>query len=213
MTARCRRRGGALLILVVPMAGVGVAGCAGTPAPARADTGTPQPVTYVYVCPDGYRFSARTRDDSAVLALPERSLTLLRVVSASGVKYEARGAAFSTKGEQASLATGATQHRECDGIRAGTPWEEAALLGIEFRAIGQEPGWTLDLDQGRWMRFIGDYGKTHVLMPAPVPVRDTALGIATYSARADAHTLVLSAREAPCRYARCIFDSPSRGAT
>jgi putative lipoprotein len=181
------------------LVGVGMVGCAATPAPASAGTGGSPVGTSVYTCPDGYRFSARTRGDSVIVALPERTLTRPRVTSAPGARYERAGAAFSTNGDQANLKTDTALHDECDGVRAATPWEEAALLGVEFRAVGQEPGWTLELDQGRWLRFIGDYGKTHVLTPAPDAVRDTTLGTVTYTARTEAHTLVMVAQETPCR--------------
>jgi putative lipoprotein len=189
-----------LLTLAAPLAGVALAGgCRGMPMPARNDSGLSQPATYVYACPDGYRFSARTRGDSVVVILPARALTLRRVVSASNARYETSGAAFWTNGDQASLETDATRQSDCQGARAGTPWEEAALVGVEFRAVGQEPGWTLDLDQGRWLRFIGGYGATWILTPAPAPVRDSALGSVTYTAQADGHTLVATIREAPCQ--------------
>jgi heat shock protein HslJ len=72
-----------------------------------------------------------------------------------------------------------------------TPWEKAGARGVEFRALGQEPGWTLELDQGRSMEYTGDYGNTKFATPAPEPVVDTATRAVTYSARTEAHTLVV----------------------
>ena len=35
-------------------------------------------------------------------------------------------------------------------------------MGVKFRAVGQEPGWALDLVPTRWVRYTGDYGATWV---------------------------------------------------
>lgn len=37
-----------------------------------------------------------------------------------------------------------------------------------YRAIGQEPGWTLSIANGR-MLYLGDYGETRIEVPAPAP--------------------------------------------
>ena len=152
----------------------------------------------VYACPDGFRFSVRMRRDSAVVDLPARALTLPHVVAASGARYEGDGVVFRTKGAEAHLQTPPDAHGPCAGTPAATPWEEARLLGIEFRAIGQEPGWSLDVDRERWLRFTGDYGRTRVLTPAPVPMRDTADGSITYRASAEGRDLVVVIRPTPC---------------
>ena len=178
--------------------GVALVGCKAAPAPIRSGASLVQAATYVYTCPDGYRFSARARGDSVTLRLPTRILTLPKVETASGTRYEGHGTTYAGKGEDASLETDATLHSQCQAARAANAWEEAALLGVEFRAVGQEPGWTLELDEGRSMRFIGNYGNEVVVTPAPAPGRDSTLGT-TWTARTEAHTLTLIAREAACR--------------
>jgi uncharacterized membrane protein len=50
------------------------------------------------------------------------------------------------------------------------PWLEAAARGIDFRAVGQEPGWYLEIDDGRSMRLVYDYAERTATMPAPAPV-------------------------------------------
>lgn len=69
-----------------------------------------------------------------------------------------------------ALAGCAPEETDDPGARpAATPWEEAAREGIEFRAIGQEPGWTLDIHRERWLRLTADYGALQVLFPASAP--------------------------------------------
>ncbi|MGH9796478.1 MAG: META domain-containing protein [Candidatus Acidiferrales bacterium] len=187
-----------MLGLAWAVASAGLAGCDNKKAIQQSAPATAEATTSVYTCPDGFRFSVRVQGESAVVALPTETHTLPQVVAASGTRYEAGGVVFWSKGQQALLETGAAVRRDCQGVPAATPWEVARLLGVEFRAIGQEPGWVLELDQGRTIRFIGDYGNTRVNIPAPEPVRD-ASGAVTYMARTEAHNLVLVVRETPCQ--------------
>lgn len=168
--------------------------------PANPTTPLPDPTganAYVYTCPDDFRFSVRLRDDSAHVRLPARTVTLPHVESASGARYEAEGVLFWSKGSEASLETSSGARTGCQGRPAATPWEEAAFLGIEFRAVGNEPGWVLEIDEQQWMRYVGDYGAIRVLAPVPEPVLSDD-GTRTLTARTEAHTLEAVIREAPC---------------
>lgn len=53
-----------------------------------------------------------------------------------------------------------------------SPWDDARRRGVEFRAIGQEPGWMLEIDAGKSMYLLADYGEKKVTTPAPPPGRD-----------------------------------------
>jgi heat shock protein HslJ len=120
------------------------------------------------------------------------------VPSGSDTRYQAGDALFWSKGDEATLETAAGKYEGCQGQPADAPWDEARLLGIEFRAVGQEPGWVLELDQGRSLRYLRDYGKTEVLAPAPEPIRDSVTATATYRAQSEGRALEVVIREAPC---------------
>jgi putative lipoprotein len=153
----------------------------------------------VYACPDGFRFSVRPREDSVLVSLPERAVALPAAPAASGARYSAGGITFWSKGPEGSLEQEGTVRTGCPGRSAGDPWEEALLLGIDFRGVGQEPGWVLDLDDGRWIRYVGDYGATTVFAAAPDPERAPEGG-AVYRARGgDGRELVVAIRQTPCR--------------
>ena len=51
-------------------------------------------------------------------------------------------------------------------------WESAKLSGVSFRAVGQEPGWILELRDGDRMDFSFDYGQRRIEVPAPEPESD-----------------------------------------
>ncbi len=167
---------------------------------SQAPGHTPDPtgaVASVYVCDDDVRFSVRLRGDSAYLALPERSVTLGRSAVSADV-YEGGGYTYTIEGGEARLVT-AEGALDCRGQAAGTPWEEAALLGIEFRAVGNEPGWKVEINQGEWLRYIGDYGATHTFAPmSEVTVDDDGTGASVYRAHVDGRNVAVAIREAAC---------------
>ena len=67
------------------------------------------------------------------------------------------------------------------------PWQDAKQRGIDVRAIGNEPGWFLEIDHERWMRLLYDYAEKQATLPAVPPV--VTNGTTTYAAATDAHSL------------------------
>lgn len=61
----------------------------------------------------------------------------------------------------------------------GPPWDEARARGVVFRAVGQEPGWYVEVDGGDApaMRLFLDYGERQIaferttVMPDPLGFR------------------------------------------
>ena len=49
-------------------------------------------------------------------------------------------------------------------------WHQAKLRGVAFRAIGQEPGWLLEITNGEEILLLTDYGSTRTSMPYVEPV-------------------------------------------
>ena len=171
----------------------------GTPPEALAGPAALHPGSTVYACGDRVRFSVRSLGRSLVLALPERTDTLLPVEAASGAKYGARTVTFWSKGEESTLEVGGAHHAGCRGRRAGDPWEEAMLMGVDFRAVGQEPGWALDLVDGGWVRYVGDYGATRAYAASARQVRGAAPGTAAWEAEPEGRNLRIEIRERPCQ--------------
>jgi putative lipoprotein len=76
------------------------------------------------------------------------------------------------------------------------PWREASARGIDFRAIGQEPGWYLEIDDGRSMRLVYDYGERNVVTPAPVAATDNAG--TTYTGKTSTHVVTVIVEDSLC---------------
>lgn len=44
-------------------------------------------------------------------------------------------------------------------------WEKAKENGIQFRAVGNEPGWLIEIREDEKVRFVNDYGNLEVKAP------------------------------------------------
>jgi len=153
-----------LCALLVACAGGG-ARAAGTEAEIRADERA-LPRTLVYDC-NGFEFTARTGPGEIAVWLPDRYLVLSQVPSGSGAKYQEGDIEFWSKGDDAMLTVGDQQYLNCALAPHRVPWEEARRRGVNFRAVGNEPGWFLEIQQGRQLLFVGDFGSSRLIAPDP----------------------------------------------
>ena len=165
--------------------------------PARAPMHPAQPgKTLVYECGD-YEFIARTGPGEVALYLPGDYLVLGQVRAASGAKYEGDGVVFWNKGDTATLDLGTRILGNCRMNIARVPWEEARRRGVHFRAVGQEPGWSLEVQHGRQMLFIGDYGNKRILLPTPEP--ELGGELVSYRVSDDKHDMLVEVTVEYCQ--------------
>lgn len=150
--------------LLVGCAGDGVR--AANTDPAFRPDERPLAKTLVYDC-NGFEFTARLGPGEMALWLPERYVVLSQVRSASGTRYQEGDIEFWSKGDEAMLTVGSEQYLNCALVPHRVPWEDARRRGVDFRAVGNEPGWSLEIQQGRHLLFIGDYGMRRVNTPDP----------------------------------------------
>ncbi|MEH6635987.1 MAG: MliC family protein [Halioglobus sp.] len=122
--------------------------------------------TMVYQC-SGYEFIARLGPGEMAIWLDDRYVILSQVRSASGVKYQEGDSVFWIKGDEAILSVDQQRYTDCLLIPERVPWEDARRRGVNFRAVGNEPGWYLEIQRGRQLLFVGDYGMQRVLVPDP----------------------------------------------
>ena len=81
---------------------------------------------------------------------------------------------------------------ELDRNRALAPWNGVFFeltRDRDFRAIGQEPGWQLEIRLGSEMRFTYDYGKGSAVTPAARGVLDSRTGTRSFHGVAEANDL------------------------
>jgi putative lipoprotein len=157
----------------------------------------PTPGLQVYEC-TGLVFSVRVQDATAQVFLPDRTLALPQVPSGSGSKYTDGSDTFWSHGKEALLEAGDRAWQGCRNNPARTPWEEARLRGVDFRALGNEPGWQLEIENGRRMVLVTDGGANQLSTAAPPPAVDAARRQWTYRAGADGREVEVVVQQAPC---------------
>jgi putative lipoprotein len=116
---------------------------------------------------DTLALTATFRDDGVTIEVPQqRALTLPHVASASGARYSNGTETFWNKGREATF----EWHGHTETCRERRePWQEAFDRGVDFRAVGQEPGWFLEIDEGQQIRLVYDYAEHELDAPAPAP--------------------------------------------
>jgi membrane-bound inhibitor of C-type lysozyme len=158
----------------------------------------PVPRTYVYECSDGYTFPARIEGRDAWLFLPEQTVKLPGVPSASGAKYSDGSSLFRTKGEEAFLETGGKRHSACQNNRAKAIWEDAKLSGVSFRAVGNEPGWHLEITPSEKTVFVTDYGELQHSVVTAQLVTEQNTRTTTYDVGNAEHDLTVEIQGQSC---------------
>lgn len=95
----------------------------------------------------------------------------------------------------------ATQDTAASGPTSTSPspsWETARAAGVDFRGIGQEPGWLLDIYAQNHIVLDWNYGEQRAIFPLPEPTYPVE-GATRYETQADGHTLVVTTRRFPCQ--------------
>ena len=145
--------------------------------------------TFVYECSDGYDFVARIQEEKVWLFLPEKTISLPHVPSGSGAKFSEAQITYWSKADEAFIEIGDEKHTDCKNNRALAIWEDAKLRGVDFRAIGNEPGWNLEIIQNEKIVFVGDYGQKRYAFSTTGPSTDQQSRTTVYEAQNDKHDL------------------------
>ena len=69
-------------------------------------------------------------------------------------------------------------------------WHEAKLRGVAFRAIGQEPGWLLEIKNGQEILIVTNYGQSRTAYPWVEPQEDKAARRTVFQVDADTNVLI-----------------------
>jgi putative lipoprotein len=182
-----------------------LAGCLNVTTPDKsvdsqhAIKGQQAPKTFVYECNNTFSFVARIEDNTVWLFLPQKTLSLPQIPSGSGSKFSDGLIIFWTKGNTALLENSGTSYRNCINNRAKAIWENAKLNGVDFRAVGNEPGWYLEIRNGDKIVFISDYGTSRYEFVARDPLTDQHKRTTIYQTDADGKNLTVVIEGRQCR--------------
>lgn len=117
-----------------------------------------------------------------------RALILALALAACGAE-PAKQETPSPTAEAATSTQSALQHMPS--------WDEARAAGVDFRAVGQEPGWMIDIYTGGRIVALLDYGETIVEFPRGEPSYPSE-GATRFESQADGHSLSITYRRFPC---------------
>ena len=191
-----------------PMTRTGVAESSADAPSASGGNDTlarPPDQTFVFTCGDRdetFAFTVRTGPEKVSLWLPGRFgrpyLVLKQTRAASGSRYAGDDIVVWTKGDNALLDVNGEQWSNCALDRRRSIWEHAKLEGVDFRAVGNEPGWHLEIRRAASLAFVYDYGQQRVTTPAPEPEIDIGARRTVYRASTTANELAVTLEGKPC---------------
>jgi len=144
--------------------------------------------TFVFTCSDSLKFVARADNKEAWLFLPAGTIQLPHTGAGS---YRNDQTYLQINGQEASLEAPGVKHLLCKNDRSQAIWEHAKLNGADYRAIGNEPGWTLEIRNQESIILITDYGSTRHELTLPKPETDETNRITRYQSKDSDHELVL----------------------
>lgn len=130
-------------------------------------------VQTVLACPDLAPVGLLLGAHAVRIEAPQGPRDLLQVVAASGSRYEAGGTELWLKGEAAMYRQGGEDIvRDCRVEAVTDAWESAALRGVAFRAVGNEPGWFAEVLPDKWILLVTDYGERRLVVPPVAAVSE-----------------------------------------
>jgi len=153
------------------------------------------PKTYVFVCSNSLTYTVRASGAEAWVFGREGTRRLTAMPAGQGNRYSDGILELWIDGEQAQLGESGGSPLSCRNDPRRAVWERAKLDGADFRAVGNEPGWNLEILAGTRMRLIADYGASRVEVPLPEPTMDRE----ARRTRWDAGEIILEVIGRPCR--------------
>ena len=173
------------------------------PAPSAADVATPtanassgNASTQHWQCGE-VLLDARRIDEAMHLSFSGRTLALPHVESLTGARFaDAAGNAFMQLEDHAKFILAGDDSRDCTISDRVSPWSDAAARGIGFRAVGNEPGWFVEVGKGESpsLHATLDYGDREVIVAKVQPA-----GLGFTGKTADGTTVVLEIQRTRCQ--------------
>ncbi|WP_428354043.1 hypothetical protein [Methyloprofundus sp.] len=156
--------------------------------------------TYVFECSDKFTFTASIGDNQARILYPEQSITLAHAFTLFGQKFNAKQTTLWLEKGIAKLEISSVIHENCHNNKAKATWEDAKLNGVDFRAVGTQSSWILEIVKGKNIIFADFFGKINkYLFSISEPVIDEASRSTVYKTSNDEHTLLVKILGTSCQ--------------
>lgn len=177
-----------------------ISGCAASMnrTSPKSDSARETGQTFVYECLNRDSVTVRIEGDIAWLFLPNETLRLAHVPSASGARFSDGDATYWSKGEGVLIEVGKVRYQGCKNNRSKAIWEDAKLRGVDFRAVGNEPGWHMEISEGLKIVLIDNYGENQYRFTVPEQNSDPDLRTTIYTADHDGQEFKITIRGERC---------------
>lgn len=114
--------------------------------------------TWVFVCPDESSYVVRATEREAWVFGERTTLRLTAVPGARPPRYAQGEVELVIVGEHGMLSEPGKEMFTCRNNRRRAVWEHAKLGGVDFRGIGDEPPWVLEMREMSRIVLITEYG-------------------------------------------------------
>ena len=139
------------------------------------------------------------REKAVAIDFHDGTRRLDQTVSASGVRYADAVAVFWTRGSAATLERQGAPAVKCEERRAESLVEDARVRGVNFRALGNEPGWVLEIGPAGHISWTTNFGELRYDFDQSQAA--TAGDATTYSAQQGTNSI-----KAVVKAERCVDD-------
>lgn len=138
----------------------GTAACAASGETDGEPDGAPAGVTFAG---EHLRLTAYFLDGAVRIVFSDGQERILpQVISASGVRFSDGLTTFWNKGDEAFVEWQGQEYTVRVVDPETDPWEQAKRAGVTLRAVGQEPGWLMEIYENRRVELLLDYGDTRI---------------------------------------------------
>jgi uncharacterized membrane protein len=176
------------------------------PATSTDPAASAQPVvgkTYSYLCEGEDKSIVVTIDgDRGHLFSYQLSQAIMRKsdsgdFSGSDVYYKPDNPPDLAPGQTAEITIKGVKHQNCKNNPRAAVWEAAKLRGVNYRALGQEPGWQLEISSRGFLLVTG-YGENRVEFPRTEPEVNQAERTTRYQSKFDGDSIDIIIKGEEC---------------
>ena len=160
--------------------------------------------TYFYVCEGEDKSIVITIDgDRGHLFSDQLSEALTRepgsnTFSGSDTRYRPDNPPGLAPGQSAEIVIRGVRHANCKNNPGVAVWEAAKLRGVDYRALGQEPPWQLEIRVGEGFLLVTDYGENRLEFPYAEAAVNQAQRTTHYVSRLDGNSIHITIRGEDC---------------